>query len=90
MSIPEETSHKRDGKRGREMDFGLTVVSAGDEAREEALDYCRDFCRGFVELAESYVPDIVEEFIEKFPWQHRKWKDEGVVISMGGERAGDL
>ena len=52
MRITEDASYKVDGKRGREMDFGLTVVSAADEEREEALDYCRDFFRDFVELAE--------------------------------------
>lgn len=61
-----------------------TIVNTTDEQREENLDYCRDFFNAFVELAESYVPEIVQEFVEKFPWQHKKWLENGVTIIMGG------
>ena len=84
MRITEELSHKGDGNPGGEEDFGLLVVLSEEERREEELDYCRDFFLDFVELAESYAPHIVREFVERFPWQHRKWKKEGVVIPMGG------
>jgi len=83
VRIAKEMSHKRDAM-GAGTDFGLVVTAAVEAGREEALDYCRDFFEDFVELAERYVPDIVDEFIQKFPWQHRKWLREGVTVPMGG------
>ena len=83
MRIAEEWSHKGDGNPGGGADTGLLVVLTAEERREEELDYCRDFFRDFVELAESYAPHIVREFVERFPWQHRKWLREGAVVEMG-------
>ena len=83
MRIAEELSHKGDGKPGGGEDLGLLVVLTAEERREEELDYCRDFFRDFVELAESYAPHIVREFVERFPWQHRKWLREGAAVEMG-------
>lgn len=64
--------------------MGEVIIHAVDEKREADLDYCRDFFGDFVELAESYAPGIVEEFVKKFPWQHRKWLKDGCVVRMGG------
>lgn len=64
--------------------LGEEVVITADEKREENLDYCRDFFNDFVELAESYVPDIVTEFVERFPWKHKSWLKNGASVKMGG------
>ena len=63
--------------------FGEEIVSTKDERREENLDYCRDFFNDFVELAESYAPGIVQEFVDRFPWKHKNWLENGSTVKMG-------
>lgn len=74
---------------GREIPLperGLEPEAPPEEAvsREDALEYAMDFFDEFVAFAESYVPEIVDEFARKYPWQLRKWLREGVTVRMGG------
>lgn len=53
--------------------------------REDRVEYIEDNVREFIEYAESYVPDIVQEFWDQWPHMRRQWLKNGVV--MGGKRA---
>lgn len=66
-------------------DFGEVIVNGkGSEQREEDLDYIRDFLEDFVGFAESYVPDIVDEFKEHYKGQYSHWLKHGYSIKIGG------
>ena len=53
--------------------------------REEQLDYCRDYFDDFIEYAETYVPEIVDEFCHEFDWRYKKWLKDGVTVRFGGK-----
>lgn len=55
-----------------------------DDIRQEKLDYCADYINEFMEFVERYQPDIMDEYIEKYPWQFRQWRKHGYVI--GGRK----
>ena len=51
--------------------------------REDKLEYIEDHLREFVEFAESYVPGIVDEYWDKWPFQRDRWLEFGVVMGGG-------
>lgn len=60
------------------FDAGEVIVSGIDsEQREEDLEFLNDYFEDFVMFAESYVPDIVEEFKQVNRYSHRRWLEYG-------------
>lgn len=47
---------------------------------EDKMEYIEDHVREFIEFAETYAPDIVQEFWDQWPHMRDRWLKNGVVI----------